>query len=67
MSFKYLIGEKLEVSTNKTTTEWYKAFYFEYLPFLTGILSFRFLGLESYLMRATASYLSEGLVVGGPI
>ena len=35
---------------------------FYHLPFLTGILAFRTLGLRFYLMRGTASYLNEGLL-----
>ena len=34
----------------------------DHLPFLTGIIIFRLLRLGSYLMRATASYSSEGLI-----
>ena len=34
--------------------------FFCRLPFLTGILAFRLLGLGSYLMRATASHSNEG-------
>ena len=37
-------------------------FYCDHLPFPLGILAFRTPGLKSNSMRATASYLHEGLV-----
>ena len=36
----------------------------DHLPVFAGILIFRFPGLESYLMRPTASYSFEELVAG---
>ena len=39
----------------------------EHLPLFASILIFRFPGLESYMMRATASYKCEGLVAAALI
>ena len=44
------------------TTNWQDLFYCDHLPVFVGILVFRFPGLETYLMSATASYSFEGLV-----
>ena len=38
------------------------SFFCDHLPVFAGILIFQFPGLESYLMRVTASYSCEELV-----